>query len=166
MRVSDEQLWCLCVYMKHVCPHTTHTDLLGCWVFLQRRHIFSERSSCHAACSRTWSCCCLASSICCLCFSICEAASFFCSSWAARSCSLRLLNWPIMPMSWRSFSARLSGVPTGRESEEGGGGRKGQRWEGSTLKKSARLGWGYAMKLESLLSTTHLHCCSFGGCIK
>lgn len=61
--------------------------------------------------SRTWSCCCLASSICCLCFSICEAASFFCSSWAARSCSLRLLNWPIMPISWRSFSARLSGVP-------------------------------------------------------
>lgn len=73
----------------------------------------------HAVCFSTWSCCCLASSICCLCFSIWEAASFFCSSWAARSCSLRLLNWPIMPMSWRSFSARLSGVPGVRERGEG-----------------------------------------------
>ena len=67
----------------------------------------------------TWSCCCLANSICCLCFSICEAASFFCSSWAARSCSLRLLNWPIMPISWRSLSARLSGVPGEGEGRRG-----------------------------------------------
>lgn len=97
-------------------------DLLG-WIVLQPRHTVLSPS--HAACSHTWSCCCLASSICCLCFSICEAASFFCSSWAARSCSLRLLNWPIMPMSWRSFSARLSGVPIGQE--EGGRGSK-VRW--------------------------------------
>lgn len=61
----------------------------------------------------TWSCCCFANSICWRCFSICEAASFFCSSWAASSCSLRLLSCVIIPISWRSFSARLSGVPVG-----------------------------------------------------
>lgn len=59
----------------------------------------------------TCSCCCLASSICCRCFSIWDAASFFCSSWAANSCSRRLVSWLIIPMSCRSFSARLSGVP-------------------------------------------------------
>lgn len=59
----------------------------------------------------TCSCCCLASSICCLCFSSCDAAIFFCSSWAARSCSLRLINWLIMVDSWRSFSSSDSGVP-------------------------------------------------------
>lgn len=59
----------------------------------------------------TCSCCWRARSICCRCFSICEAASFFCSSWAARSCSRKLISWVIMVESCRSFSARLSGVP-------------------------------------------------------
>lgn len=70
----------------------------------------STHSQAHTALP-TCSCCCLASSICCLCFSSCEAAIFFCSSWAARSCSLRLISWPIMVESWRSFSSRDSGVP-------------------------------------------------------
>lgn len=61
--------------------------------------------------SLTCSCCWRARSICCRCFSICEAASFFCSSWAARSCSRKLISWVIIVESWRSFSARLSGVP-------------------------------------------------------
>lgn len=61
--------------------------------------------------SLTCSCCWRARSICCRCFSICEAASFFCSSWAARSCSRKLISWVIMVESCRSFSARLSGVP-------------------------------------------------------
>ena len=69
----------------------------------------------------TCSCCCRASSICCLCFSICEAASFFCSSWAARSCSRRLISWPIIVESWCSFSARLSGVPAQATPWWGGG---------------------------------------------
>lgn len=59
----------------------------------------------------TCSCCWRARSICCRCFSICEAASFFCSSCAARSCSRKLISWVIMVESCRSFSARLSGVP-------------------------------------------------------
>lgn len=59
----------------------------------------------------TCSCCWRASSICWRCFSICEAASFFCSSWAARSCSRRLMSCVIIVESCRSFSARLSGVP-------------------------------------------------------
>ncbi|TNN43043.1 hypothetical protein EYF80_046782 [Liparis tanakae] len=58
----------------------------------------------------------LGSSICCLCFSICEAASFFCSSWAARSCSLRLLSWPIMPISCLRY---LRGVGGEREGSKG-----------------------------------------------
>lgn len=66
----------------------------------------------------TCSCCWRASSICCRCFSICEAASFFCSSWAARSCSLRLMSWVIMVESCRSFSARLSGVPATKTNTE------------------------------------------------
>lgn len=112
--------------------------------FLQHRHgvnAISKWGPSHAPCSYTWSCCCLASSICCLCFSICEAASFFCSSWAAKSCSLRLLNWPIMPMSWRSFSARLSGVPKGQEWRRGG--NRGQRWYeiSSTLLRLPRGFW-------------------------
>lgn len=61
--------------------------------------------------SLTCSCCWRARSICCRCFSICEAASFFCSSWAARSCSRKLISWVIIVESCRSFSARLSGVP-------------------------------------------------------
>lgn len=61
--------------------------------------------------SLTCSCCWRARSICCRCFSICDAASFFCSSCAARSCSRKLISWVIMVESCRSFSARLSGVP-------------------------------------------------------
>lgn len=59
----------------------------------------------------TCSCCCLANSICCLCFSNWEAAIFFCSSWADRSCSLKLISWPIMVESCCSFSSSDSGVP-------------------------------------------------------
>lgn len=67
--------------------------------------------------SLTCSCCWRARSICCRCFSICEAASFFCSSCAARSCSRKLISWVIMVESWRSFSARLSGVPKWKREE-------------------------------------------------
>lgn len=106
-------------------------------VFLHLLTIFKNDTSgtSHVACVSTWSCCCLASSICCLCFSICEAANFFCSSWAARSCSLRLLSWPIMPMSWRSFSARLSAVPRVNK----GGGVKGEIGK-VTFKRKKMLG--------------------------
>lgn len=100
----------------------------------------------------TCSCCWRANSICCLCFSICEAASFFCSSWAARSCSRRLISWVIIVESWCSFSARLSGVPSeGRERAVSGVKRLNTRWRAWVINTDT--GMCYAFLKESTKST-------------
>lgn len=80
----------------------------------------------------TCSCCWRASSICWRCFSIWEAASFFCSSWAAKSCSRRLMSCVIMVESCRSFSARLSGVPGTKQMQSKTGNKMEEKNKQST----------------------------------